>query len=61
LLFPYDTIEATGKEVMRMGAKERILSIRLLEKLKEKPAYAETLGVEAAQKMCEKESERANL
>jgi 3-polyprenyl-4-hydroxybenzoate decarboxylase len=46
---------------MRMGAKERILSIRLLEKLKEKPAYAETLGVEAAQKMCEKESERANL
>ncbi len=42
---------------MRMGAKERILSIRLLEKLKEKPAYADALGVEAAQKMCENESE----
>lgn len=31
-----------------MTVKERILTIRLMEKLKNDPAYAATLGVEAA-------------
>jgi len=30
-----------------LNARERILTIRLMEKLEEKPAYAKALGVEA--------------
>ena len=33
---------------MRMTAKERILMIRLMEKLEKHPAYAKALGIEAA-------------
>ena len=31
-----------------MGARERILTLRLLEKLSEKPQWCETLGIEGA-------------
>ena len=30
-----------------MSAKERVLTIRLMEKLEKYPAYAKTLGIEA--------------
>ena len=32
---------------MNLSAKERILMIRLMDKLEKHPAYAKTLGVEA--------------
>ena len=35
---------------MLLSTKERILTIRLLEKIKENPAYAESIGIEAKQK-----------
>ena len=35
------------KGVMTLTAKERILMIRLVEKLERNPAYAKTLGIEA--------------
>ena len=31
-----------------LGARERILTLRLLEKLSEKPQWCETLGIEGA-------------
>ena len=34
---------------MRLGTKERILAIRLLEKLQQDPAYAEMIGVSVSQ------------
>ena len=33
---------------MHMTVKQRILTIRLMEKLEDHPAYAEALGIEAA-------------
>ena len=33
------------EEVMYLSAKERILTIRLMEKLSANPAYAEALGI----------------
>lgn len=33
-----------------MSARERILTIRLLEKIRRDPAYAEALGIMAVQK-----------
>lgn len=32
-----------------MGVRERILTIRLMEKLRAHPGYAKTLGIEIAQ------------
>lgn len=32
-----------------MSTKERILAIRLMEKIRSNPAYAKTLGVEAVE------------
>ena len=37
---------------MRLGTKERILAIRLLEKLQQDPAYAEMIGVSVSQEKC---------
>lgn len=34
--------------VMRLTAKERILTIRLMEKVKKHPTYAKALGIEAS-------------
>lgn len=34
---------------MLLGTKERILTIRLLEKVRENPAYADLLGIEVTQ------------
>ena len=34
-----------GKEVLTVGVKERILTIRLMEKLNANPAYAEVFGI----------------
>lgn len=34
---------------MLLSTKERILTIRLLEKIKENPAYAESIGIEVKQ------------
>jgi hypothetical protein len=35
----------SGEEVTHMSVKERILTIRLIEKLSANPAYAEALGI----------------
>jgi hypothetical protein len=35
----------SGEEVTHMSVKERILTIRLMEKLSANPAYAEALGI----------------
>lgn len=44
--FPYPK-----KEVMTVGVRERILTIRLMEKVKENPAAAEKLGIVVINKM----------
>ena len=36
-----------SKGVMRLSTRERILMIRLLEKIEQHPTYAKTLGLEA--------------
>ena len=41
-----------------MGVKERILTIRLLEKLREHPAYAGTFGIEAITMQPEKDEDQ---
>ena len=52
LLFQYNMgiAEATScrihtEEVMQMNVRERILTIRLMEKVNKKPAYAEAFGI----------------
>ena len=39
--------ERSNKGVMWLTARERVLMIRLMEKLKKHPTYAKTLGIEA--------------
>jgi hypothetical protein len=39
--------ECSSKGVMCLTARERILMIRLMEKLEKHPTYAKTLGIEA--------------
>lgn len=39
--------ECSRKDGMCLTARERILIIRLMEKLEKHPAYAKTLGIEA--------------
>ena len=39
--------ERSNKGVMHLTARERILMIRLMEKLDKHPTYAKTLGIEA--------------
>ena len=41
----------TGKEVITMDAKERILTILLMEKLRENPEWVKTLGVVVNERM----------
>ena len=36
-----------SKGVMRLSTKEKILMIRLMEKIEQHPTYAKTLGLEA--------------
>ena len=38
-----------SKEVMHLSTRERILTIRLLEKLERDPAFAAALGLETAE------------
>jgi hypothetical protein len=38
----------SSKGVMRLTARERVLMIRLMEKLEKYTTYAKTLGIEAA-------------
>ena len=38
-----------AKEVVPLSARERILMIRLLDKVKKNPAYAEALGIKAVE------------
>lgn len=39
------TVLSPDEGVMLLSTKERILTIRLLEKIKENPAYAESIGI----------------
>lgn len=41
-----------------MGTRERVLTIRLLERLAEHPAYADILGIEVAMGPSRPKSER---
>ena len=40
-------LPASGKEVVSVSTRERILTIRLMEKMNANPAYAEAFGIAA--------------
>jgi len=48
------------KEVMTVGVRERILTIRLMEKVNANPAYAEAFGIVAQNGPAEPERQTAS-
>lgn len=50
---------ATGKEVMQVTVRERILTIRLMKKVNANPAYAEAFGIVAQNGSAEPERQTA--
>ena len=55
----YNIYVIKNKEVVRLNVRERILSLRLLEKQKLKPELAKQLGIDI--KMVEKSKEKKKL